>query len=57
MACQILVLWPGIEPVSSAVKAWSPNHRTAKEFPRGVRLIIIHQVIVLLNGLFSVCFT
>ena len=43
--------------MSSAVKAWSPNHRTAKEFPRGVRLIIIHQVIVLLNGLFSVCFT
>ena len=52
MACQILVLWPGIEPVSSAVKAWSPNHWTTKEFPRGVHLIIIHQVIVLLNGLF-----
>ena len=52
MACQILVLWPGIEPVSSAVKAWSPKHWTTKEFPRDVHLIIIHQVIVLLNGLF-----
>ena len=57
MACQILVLWPGIEPVSSAVKAWSPNHWTTKEFPRDVHLIIIHQVIVLLNWLFSICFS
>ena len=29
--CGILVPWPRIEP-SLAVKAWSPNHRTAREF-------------------------
>ena len=32
-ACGILVPQPGIEPRPSAVKAWSPNHWTAKEFP------------------------
>ena len=31
-ACGILVPWPGIEPVPSAVKAQSPNHWTAREF-------------------------
>ena len=29
----ILVPWPGIEPMPSAVKMWSPNHWTAREFP------------------------
>ena len=29
----ILVPRPGIEPAPSAVKARSPNHRTAREFP------------------------
>ena len=29
----ILVPWPGIESGHSAVKAWSPNHWTAREFP------------------------
>ena len=29
-----LVPLPGIEPGPSAVKAWSPNHWTAREFPR-----------------------
>ena len=33
MACGILVPWPGIEPMSSPVKARSPNHWTAREFP------------------------
>ena len=33
MACGILVPWSGIEPGPSAVKVWSPNHWTAKEFP------------------------
>ena len=33
MACGILVPQPGIEPGPSAVKARSPNHWTAKEFP------------------------
>ena len=32
-ACRILVLWPGIEPRPSAVKAWSPNYWTTREFP------------------------
>ena len=32
MACGILVPQPGIEPGPSAVKAWSPNHQTAREF-------------------------
>ena len=29
----ILVPWPGIEPMPSAVKMWSPNHWTSREFP------------------------
>ena len=29
----ILVPWPGIESGHPAVKAWSPNHWTAREFP------------------------
>ena len=33
MACGILVPEPGIEPGPTAVKAPSPNHWTAKEFP------------------------
>ena len=32
-ACRILVPWPGIEPTPSAVKVWSPNHWTSREFP------------------------
>ena len=35
-ACGILVPRPGIEPAPSAVKARSPNHRTAREFPQYV---------------------
>ena len=31
-ACMILVPWPGIEPVPSAVKMHSPNHWTSREF-------------------------
>ena len=33
-ACGILVPRPGIEPRPSAVKVWSPNHWTAREFPQ-----------------------
>ena len=33
-ACGILVPWPGIEPGAPAVKVPSPNHWTAREFPR-----------------------
>ena len=32
--CGILVPWPGIKYGSLAVKAWSLNHWTAREFPR-----------------------
>ena len=32
-ACGILVPQPGIEPGPSTVRAWSPNHWTAREFP------------------------
>ena len=32
-ACRILVSQPGIEPGSMAVETWSPNYRTAREFP------------------------
>ena len=31
-ACGILVPWPEIEPGPSAVKAWSPNYWTTREF-------------------------
>ena len=33
VACGILVPGPGIEAAPSAVKARSPNHWTAREFP------------------------
>ena len=33
LACGILVPRPGIEPGPSAVKTWSPNHWTTREFP------------------------
>ena len=32
MACEILVLQPGIKPGPLAVRAWSPNHWTTREF-------------------------
>ncbi|XP_073653948.1 protein yippee-like 2 isoform X1 [Tursiops truncatus] len=35
-ACRIFVPRSGIEPRPSAVKAWSPNHWTAREFLRKV---------------------
>ena len=33
-ACRLLGTHPGIEPGPSAVKVWSPNHWTAREFPQ-----------------------
>ena len=33
MDCGILVPQPGIDPALLAVKAWSPNHLTSREFP------------------------
>ena len=32
MACGILVLSPGVEPMPLAVKAWCPNHWTTRKF-------------------------
>ena len=32
MACEILILQPGIKPGPLAVRVWSPNHWTAREF-------------------------
>ena len=32
-ACGILVPGPGIEPRPLTMKAWSPDHWTAREFP------------------------
>ena len=32
-ACGFFVPRPGIEPVSPAVAAWSPNHWTTREIP------------------------
>ena len=32
VACGMLVTQPGIEPGPLAVKVWSPNHWTAREF-------------------------
>ena len=44
-ACEILVSWPGIKPMPSAVKAWSPIHWTAREFPNCFSLIKIGGVL------------
>ena len=35
-AWEILVPWLGIKSRSLAVRAWSPNHWTAREFPRSI---------------------
>ena len=37
-ACGILVPWPGIKPISSALEAWSFNHWTTREVPTPVFL-------------------
>ena len=33
-ACRILVPWPGIEPLPSAVEVQNLNHWTAREVPQ-----------------------
>ena len=44
-ACGILVSRPEIELMPSAVKAWSPNHWTAQEFPvRCFSLLFAFQI-------------
>ena len=42
VACGILGPGPGIEPGPSAVKVWSLNHWTAKEFPNFLFSFIIY---------------
>ena len=51
VACGILVPWPGIEPVPSAVKAPSLNHWTVREYPILLKLqslpptpLVVHSV-------------
>ena len=39
MACGILAPWPELEPGPPALEAWSHNHWTIREVPRGVFLI------------------
>ena len=41
VACGILFPWPGIKPEPSAVKVWSSNHWTAREFPQ---MLLLNQV-------------
>lgn len=36
LVCRILIPWPGVEPWPVAVKAWSPDPQTAREFPSSV---------------------
>ena len=49
LACGILVPWPGTEPRPLAVRTWSPNHWTAREFPILPLLLIyflwFHQIL------------
>ena len=40
--CRILVAWPGIEPRPTEVKAWIPNHWTAREFPMPTPVLDVH---------------
>jgi len=39
MACGIITVIPGIEAGPSAVKEWSPNHWTTREFPLNIPFI------------------
>ena len=40
-ACSILVPWSKTEPGPLAVKTWSPNHWTAREFPTCLFLLLL----------------
>ena len=52
-ACGILVPQPGIKPVPCAVKAWSPNHWTAREFPKFHYILTCHTYLLRLG--FTTC--
>lgn len=40
LVCRILIPWPGVEPWPVAVKAWSPDPWTTREFP--LRILSSH---------------
>ena len=54
-ACGISVTRPGIEPGSSAVKVWSPNHWTTGEFPRKCILNFIEFWVSLVAQWLRIC--
>ena len=37
-ACRILLPQPGVEPMHPALEVLSPNHWTAREFPKMVKI-------------------
>ena len=43
-SCCILVPWPGIEPMPSAVKAWILNHWTAREVPTATSIDVSQKI-------------
>ena len=47
MACGVLVPWPGIEPMSPAMEAWSLNHLMAREVPVEIILKLKSLFVVL----------
>ena len=53
MACGILVPQPGIEPVPSTVKVWSPNHWTAREFPWASFHVLTGHLYILFEEVFT----
>ena len=49
-ACGILVSWPGTEPVSPALEAWSLNHWTAREFPKTFIILPQEEFVAYIEG-------
>ena len=45
-ACRILVPWPGIEPVTSAVKVQCLKHWTTREFPDPFCFILLAKALI-----------
>ena len=50
-SCGILVPWPGIKPMPLAVKTWSPNQKTAREFPEHLFILLATLLFVYLKYL------
>ena len=50
LACRILAPQPGIEPRSSAMKASSPKHRTAREFCTSCHFKCLYFRVTALKG-------